>query len=192
MQYSTSNLCVELWMNKKIWIRNCVLKMMEWIEWWIIYRMDYTKLNTLNDSFPSRAVRHHKELKKRVMIHPEKFQQDNLIKNSWGMVKLNAWSGSLLSYPCKQSGLIDKDMTLNRMNEVMILIKAYHNWLLICLWIDNMQAPRFVTQPSASASIVSEGRAKFLQCQAVGNKFIILSLHQFYIFFTETSSTHAS
>ena len=44
--------------------------------------MDYTKLNTLNDSFPSRAVRHHKELKKRVMIHPEKFQQDNLIKNS--------------------------------------------------------------------------------------------------------------
>ena len=31
-----------------------------------------------------------------------------------------------------------------------------------------MQAPRFVTQPSASASIVSEGRAKFLQCQAVG------------------------
>lgn len=33
---------------------------------------------------------------------------------------------------------------------------------------NNMQSPRFVTQPSASASIVSEGRAKFLQCQAVG------------------------
>ncbi len=38
-------------------------------------------------------------------------------------------------------------------------------------YADNVQAPRFVTQPSASASIVSEGRAKFLQCQAVGKSF---------------------
>ncbi|XP_032779959.2 protein sidekick isoform X2 [Daphnia magna] len=57
-------------------------------------------------------------------------------------------------------------------------VKARHLGLLqsvlllfLCQHIssaDNMQSPRFVTQPSASASIVSEGRAKFLQCQAVG------------------------
>ena len=39
---------------------------------------------------------------------------------------------------------------------------------------NNMQSPRFVTQPSASASIVSEGRAKFLQCQAVGKALSLL------------------
>ena len=33
-----------------------------------------------------------------------------------------------------------------------------------------MQAPRFITQPSASGSIVAEGRTKILQCQALGKK----------------------
>ena len=34
---------------------------------------------------------------------------------------------------------------------------------------DSLQAPRFITQPSASGSIVAEGRTKILQCQALGN-----------------------
>ena len=33
-----------------------------------------------------------------------------------------------------------------------------------------LQAPRFITQPSASGSIVAEGRTKILQCQALGKK----------------------
>ena len=33
---------------------------------------------------------------------------------------------------------------------------------------DNLQAPRFITQPSASGSIVAVGRTKILQCQALG------------------------
>ncbi|XP_044732733.1 protein sidekick isoform X2 [Chrysoperla carnea] len=33
---------------------------------------------------------------------------------------------------------------------------------------DSLQAPRFTTQPSSSSSIVSEGRTKILQCQALG------------------------
>ena len=33
---------------------------------------------------------------------------------------------------------------------------------------DNLQAPRFNTQPSASGSIVAVGRTKILQCQALG------------------------
>ena len=32
----------------------------------------------------------------------------------------------------------------------------------------HIQAPRFITQPSASGSIVAEGRTKILQCQALG------------------------
>ena len=31
-----------------------------------------------------------------------------------------------------------------------------------------LQAPRFITQPSASGSIVAVGRTKILQCQALG------------------------
>jgi hypothetical protein len=37
------------------------------------------------------------------------------------------------------------------------------------LFSDSLQAPRFITQPSASGSIVAEGRTKILQCQALGN-----------------------
>ncbi|XP_046680839.1 protein sidekick isoform X3 [Homalodisca vitripennis] len=33
---------------------------------------------------------------------------------------------------------------------------------------ESLQAPRFITQPSSSSSIVSEGRTKILQCQALG------------------------
>ncbi|CAG7684684.1 unnamed protein product, partial [Allacma fusca] len=33
---------------------------------------------------------------------------------------------------------------------------------------NQLQAPRFITQPSAAGSIVSEGRTKILQCQALG------------------------
>ena len=33
---------------------------------------------------------------------------------------------------------------------------------------DELQAPRFITQPSASGSIVAVGRTKILQCQALG------------------------
>ncbi|XP_054261356.1 protein sidekick-like [Macrosteles quadrilineatus] len=33
---------------------------------------------------------------------------------------------------------------------------------------ESLQAPRFITQPSGSSNIVSEGRTKILQCQALG------------------------
>lgn len=33
---------------------------------------------------------------------------------------------------------------------------------------ENLQAPRFITQPSSASSIVSEGQIKILQCQALG------------------------
>jgi hypothetical protein len=52
-----------------------------------------------------------------------------------------------------------------------------------------MQSPRFVTQPSASASIVSEGRAKFLQCQAVGELLLFLSFSQLHHFLFEPKFT---
>ena len=45
----------------------------------------------------------------------------------------------------------------------------------IYLWSNNnqihfseLQAPRFITLPSASGSVVAEGRTKILQCQALG------------------------
>ena len=39
-----------------------------------------------------------------------------------------------------------------------------------------LQAPRFITQPSASGSIVAEGRTKILQCQALGkSSFVFLN-----------------
>ncbi|XP_059483916.1 protein sidekick [Neocloeon triangulifer] len=34
---------------------------------------------------------------------------------------------------------------------------------------ENLQAPRFISQPASPSSIVSEGRTKILQCQAQGN-----------------------
>ena len=39
------------------------------------------------------------------------------------------------------------------------------------MFLDSLQAPRFITQPSASGSIVAEGRTKILQCQALGRGF---------------------
>ena len=33
-----------------------------------------------------------------------------------------------------------------------------------------LQAPRFITPPSASGSTVAEGRTKILQCQALGEQ----------------------
>ena len=36
-----------------------------------------------------------------------------------------------------------------------------------------LQAPRFITQPSASGSIVAEGRTKILQCQALGKSSFV-------------------
>ena len=36
------------------------------------------------------------------------------------------------------------------------------------MFSDELQAPRFITQPSASGSIVAVGRTKILQCQALG------------------------
>ena len=41
---------------------------------------------------------------------------------------------------------------------------------------DELQAPRFITQPSASGSIVAVGRTKILQCQALG-EFTHRNLH---------------
>lgn len=52
------------------------------------------------------------------------------------------------------------------------------SYVLCFLWLlgiflpfalaESLQAPRFITQPSSSSSIVSEGRTKILQCQALG------------------------
>ena len=51
------------------------------------------------------------------------------------------------------------------------------------------QSPRFVTQPSASASIVSEGRAKFLQCQAVGECLSVHTIFETLLFFLSLTSS---
>ncbi len=47
-----------------------------------------------------------------------------------------------------------------------------HNFVLFsgaCVG-STLQAPRFITPPSASGSIVAEGRTKILQCQALGKR----------------------
>ena len=43
------------------------------------------------------------------------------------------------------------------------------------MFSDELQAPRFITQPSASGSIVAVGRTKILQCQALGEFDIAIS-----------------
>lgn len=55
------------------------------------------------------------------------------------------------------------------------------------MFSDELQAPRFITQPSASGSIVAVGRTKILQCQALGEfnitKFYVMASFFFnYIF----------
>ena len=50
--------------------------------------------------------------------------------------------------------------------EVLILFLT-----LSFLISDSLQAPRFITKPSASGSIVAEGRTKILQCQALGKNY---------------------
>lgn len=50
-----------------------------------------------------------------------------------------------------------------------------------------LQPPRFTTQPSSSGSIVSEGRTKILQCHALGKYSHIHTVHasmQFQLFST--------
>jgi hypothetical protein len=37
---------------------------------------------------------------------------------------------------------------------------------------ENLQAPRFTSQPASANSITSEGRTKILQCQAQGKTFL--------------------
>lgn len=54
----------------------------------------------------------------------------------------------------------------------------FNRWIIIAITYiildlhftlaDALQAPRFITQPSSSSNIVSEGRTKILQCQATG------------------------
>ena len=39
---------------------------------------------------------------------------------------------------------------------------------MIIILFSELQAPRFITLPSASGSVVAEGRTKILQCQALG------------------------
>lgn len=40
-----------------------------------------------------------------------------------------------------------------------------------------LQAPRFITQPHLSGSIVAEGRTKILQCQALGKYTCLTCQH---------------
>lgn len=42
---------------------------------------------------------------------------------------------------------------------------------------ENLQAPRFTSQPASANSITSEGRTKILQCQAQGKTFFNKSVH---------------
>ena len=52
------------------------------------------------------------------------------------------------------------------------------NYFVISECVDH-QAPRFITPPSASGSIVAEGRTKILQCQAVGENLKIKTFSAF-------------
>ena len=47
-----------------------------------------------------------------------------------------------------------------------IIIQHHHQ--IIKMHFPELQAPRFITLPSASGSVVAEGRTKILQCQALG------------------------
>ena len=51
------------------------------------------------------------------------------------------------------------------------------------MFSDELQAPRFITQPSASGSIVAVGRTKILQCQALGEFNIAISFSFRYGYF---------
>ncbi|XP_049831894.1 protein sidekick isoform X2 [Schistocerca gregaria] len=71
-----------------------------------------------------------------------------------------------------------KDYLLQQKNWADKLIKmrtlAVHSFLLLFTFsataaADPTQAPRFVTQPSSTNSIIGEGRTKILQCQAIGH-----------------------
>ena len=59
------------------------------------------------------------------------------------------------------------------------------------MFSDELQAPRFITQPSASGSIVAVGRTKILQCQALG-EFIIEKFLLWLISSTIISSSNFS
>ena len=41
------------------------------------------------------------------------------------------------------------------------------------IFVSELQAPRFITLPSASGSVVAEGRTKILQCQALGKSCLL-------------------
>jgi len=56
---------------------------------------------------------------------------------------------------------------LPRGSVLFVICALLASWTGNCR-ADNLQAPRFITQPSASGSIVAEGRTKILQCQALG------------------------
>ena len=53
-----------------------------------------------------------------------------------------------------------------------------------------LQAPRFITQPSASGSIVAEGRTKILQCQALGLFQVEYRWMKDGVFLSDFSSEH--
>jgi len=56
-------------------------------------------------------------------------------------------------------------------NQIMLLLCSLlviSGTLTAAVGQDELQAPRFITQPSASGSIVAVGRTKILQCQALG------------------------
>ena len=53
-----------------------------------------------------------------------------------------------------------------------------------------LQAPRFITQPSASGSIVAEGRTKILQCQCLGFPRVEYRWMKGGVFLSDFSSEH--
>ena len=55
------------------------------------------------------------------------------------------------------------------------------------MFSDELQAPRFITQPSASGSIVAVGRTKILQCQALGEFTIIAIFFSFSLWLISSS-----
>ena len=55
------------------------------------------------------------------------------------------------------------------------------------MFSDELQAPRFITQPSASGSIVAVGRTKILQCQALGEFTISAIFFSFSLWLISSS-----
>jgi len=66
--------------------------------------------------------------------------------------------------------------SLSKMSKIVLMISILLQGSVCAA--SELQAPRFITQPSASGSIVAEGRTKILQCQALGKFYFSMNYVQ--------------